>query len=165
MLRLLLRSLVLLISTIVMTSFVTSGLQHVLDPGTDDPIENAIFDGAQKMAVGEPLYEETSLSATPSPMPGYAYALTFATGGHNLRLRHLRGLAMGIALALALVIGTLVQLETGSFTLAMASSAFVLLGLDFAPGAATAARPEVLMLLLVVLGYSVLRFTHGIWGA
>ena len=42
---------------------------------------------------------------------------------------------MGIALSLALVVAALVQLEAGSFTLALASSAFVLLALDFAPGA------------------------------
>src|SRR6185369_16818939 len=118
-----------------------------------------------RLACGQPLYDEASVSSTPAPMPGYTYMYTYASGGHDLRFRHLRWLAMGIALALAEVVAALVQLETGSFTLALASGAFVLLALDFAPGAPIAARPEVLMLLLVVLGFSVLRFTQGIWGA
>lgn len=165
MLRLLLRSLILVISAVVMTSFVTGGLQQTLDPSPGDPSEKAIFDGAQRMVCGQHLYDESNVSQTPAPMPGYTYIYAYAAGGHDLRFRHLRWLAMGIALALALVVGALVQLETGSFTLAVASGAFVLLALDFAPGVPIAARPEVLMLLLVVLGFSVLRFTQGIWGA
>jgi len=165
MLRLLLRCLVLVVSAVVMTSFVMGGLQRALDLSPQDPGEKAIFEGAQRIACGQPLYDEASVSSTPAPMPGYTYMYTYASGGHDLRFRHLRWLAMGIALALAVVVAALVQLETGSFTLALASGAFVLLALDFAPGAPIAARPEVLMLLLVVLGFSVLRFTQGIWGA
>jgi hypothetical protein len=165
MLRLLLRSIILLLSTAVIASFALTALHHASDVSTDDPGEKAILEGAQRMAVGEALYDESGMSATPAPMPGYTYAIFFAAGGHDLRLRQLRALGIGVALALALVVASLVQLESGSFTLALTSGSFVLLGLDFAPGFPAAARPEVLMLLLVILGFSVLRFTQGIWGA
>jgi len=164
MLRLLMRSLVLSTSVVVIASFAVTALQHSTDTGSVDPTENAIFDGASRVACGQHLYDESNVSATPAPMPGYPFAFLFASGGHDLHFRQLRALATGIALSLAVVVGAMVQLETGSFTLALASGGFVLLGLDFAPGLPTAARPEVLMLLLVVLGFSILRFTQGIWG-
>jgi hypothetical protein len=165
MLRTLLRSLVLLACVAVTVSFTLTSLRHLTDPAPDNATEQAILDSAQRMAVGEPVYDESTISAAPAPMPAYTYVIYYATGGHDIRLRQLRMLAAGIALGLSLVIATLVQLESESFTLAAAGGAFVLLGLDFAPGIATAARPEILMLLLVTLGFSVLRFTNGIWGA
>lgn len=165
MLRLLLRSLVLLVCAAVVLSFALTALDHAMDPSPDGATEQSILDCAQRMAVGQPFYGESSLSAAPAPMPAYSYVIYFATGGHDIRFRHLRMLATGVALALALVIATMVELESGSFTLAVASGAFVLLGLSSSPGIPTAARPEILMLLLVAMGFAVLRFTNGIWGA
>jgi len=129
-----------------------------------DPIEGAILDHALRISNGGPWYVEPVDPAAPVLMPGFPFlvSLLMPTFGTGLWLPRLLSLLAALA-AVALVI-RIVQAECLDWTLAVASGGLMLAGYALLAGGPGVARPEPIMLLLVLAGYWTLRFTHGFTG-
>jgi hypothetical protein len=165
MLRISLRILVVLTSLFALTVFAASALPLIPRSRTAEPVEKVVLEHAVPIAQYAAMYREPSTPAAPALMPGFPLTLAAVAGDAEPQLWQVRTLGLLATLLAAFLIALIVQMECGSWTLALASGSFALLAQGFLAVAPGIARPETLMLAFVLLGFISLRYTQGIWGA
>ena len=152
------------LSLLAVATFLFFAMRDIESDNAAHPTEAAMLEHAARMVEGKQVYSEP-MGAEPAIMPGLpavSYFLIREWGAHLWVVRFVSLIAL---LLLAGVIGAIVGTECGSWTYALASGSIVLIGaglLGMIPGLA---RPEALMLLLVALGFMLMRYTEGIIGA
>ncbi len=160
-----LRALILSISTLAVAVFTIAALRTVRDPSSGEPLEIAVLDQAERFAGHQWVYVEPSGPASVLPMPGLPAVVTLLMGDRGSQLWVLRAFAFTITLFVALLILSIVYLETKSWTLGLCAGGLALLGQGLFGGLPGVARPESVLLLLALLGFVALRFTTGVLGA
>ncbi len=159
-----LRALLWLVSTLAVVGFTFLAARGIGHPRPFDPVEPALLDLATRLTHEEPLYAEPSIPAPAPPMPGFPVLISLLVrlwGPHPWEPRLLTLLA---TLGAAALVAGIVRLETRSWTLGVASGGFMLTGLGLLAGRPGVARPEALMLLLVLAGLVALRHLKGVRG-
>ena len=160
-----LRVFVFVVSAFAVTALTLVGSRVVTQPRALDSVEVSLLVSAERAASGGALYVEPSHADEPALMPGFPLAVSLMARGFGPDLRQGRALALLATLLVAALALFIVRLETRSWTLAVASVGFVILGCGLLAGPPAAARPEILMMLLVMLGFLALRLTNGMLGA
>jgi hypothetical protein len=160
----LLRSALFLFTALALGAFTFEAARLIADPRPAAPIESSVLERADRLARGAALYDE-SLAAAPAVMPGLPFATSLLVRVFDAAMWQPRLLALLATLALAALVLTIVKLETQSWTLSVAGLGFLLAGHALLVEPLGVARPEMPMLLLVVLGFTALRLTQGAWGA
>ena len=164
MFRRLLRTLLFLVSALAVLGFAFVAARLLATPRVLDPVEGAVLERATRLAHGEALYTEPAGSGEPELMPGFPAAVSLLVRAFGPELWEPRALALLATLLLAALVMLIVQMETSSWTLAVASVGFVLMGHAILADRPGEARPETFMLLLVLLGFLAMRLTNGVWG-
>jgi hypothetical protein len=164
MIRVALRVLVVLTSLLALTLFATSARRYVPRGHTVDPFETAILESSARFVRHEPMYVEP-VQDQPLFMPGFALCVAAIAGDVPPELWQVRALGLGATILVAILIALIVQLECGSWTLALAGGSLALLGQGFLASPPGIARPESLMLALVLLAVMTLRHVPGAIGA
>ncbi len=145
-------------------AFTVAAVRRMFGAGALDPIEGAILDYAARIAHQGPFYVEPSNPSVPALMPGLPFlvSLLMPICGSGLWVPRL--LTLIAVLGSAGLVIRIMYAETQNWTLAVASGGLMLAGYGLLGGGAAVARPEALMLLLVLGGYSALRFSRGVIG-
>ena len=164
MFRLALRVLVVLASLLALTLFATSARRYVPRGHTSDPFEQSILESSARFVRHEPMYVEPR-EGQPMFMPGFALCVAGIAGELPPELWQVRALALGATVLVAILIALIVQIECGSWTLAFAGGSLALLGQGFLAAPPGIARPEGLMLALVLLAVMTIRHIPGAIGA
>lgn len=164
MLRRTMLTLLFLVSALALVAFVYVAARVVGRPHAIDPVEVAVLEGAERLVHGDPLYVAPATADVPSLMPGYPFAVSLLVRAFGPGLWEPRALALVATLLIALMVLAIIRMETESWTLATAGVGFLLLGYGLLAEPPGVARPETLMLLLVLLGFFVLRMTNGVVG-
>lgn len=165
MLRPIVRALLFVGSAFAVVVFVlmtarVMGVAHPLDP-----VEGAVLERAAEFAGGGPVYGEPSRLDGPALMPGLPLAVTPLVWTFGPEAWEPRVIALFATVLIAMFVLFIVRLETSSWTLAVTSVGFLALGFNLLAGPPGIARPELLMLLFVILGFLALRLTNGLGGA
>ena len=142
------------------------GLLRVMSPFEFGVGDGLMLDHILRVAHGQPLYVEPSLSfISLAYMPLYVYVvapLVWLFGPHFWPGRLVSLLA---SLGTAYLMMRVIRRETGSVTLGVAGAGLYLIGQGFTKGSYDSIRPDPLMLFLVIAGLATLRFSRGIPGA
>lgn len=145
-------------------AFVALFAARVMLPGPATPVEATVYERALAWSSGLPLYSEAVVAA-----PGIAPALPaisalgFALFGETPAIPRILTLAAMIVAAWWLA--AILQRETSSWTFGMAGAGLLLAGVGLLGGSFGTARPEPLMLLLLLAGGGTLLRGHGVAGA
>jgi len=164
MTRILARSLVVLAALAALALVLLCAAPTLRGARPADDTERALLTAATRLAAHQSPYSDATLNVTP-PMPGLPFLVSVLDPGEKPSLRHLRMLALLAAAALVLVLGALVQEESGSWTLAASAAGLALLGTALLCAPPGVARTEPMALALVLLGAAALRHTVGVTGA
>jgi len=140
-------------------------IQRLSHPAAASPLEGALLDYAQRLTEHRPLYVEPAAPAPPQPMPGYPVLLSLLGRLFGLRLGVLRAVSIVATVLSALGVAAIVRAETQSTTFAIAGAGLLLAGCALITGGPDIARPEMLMLVMVLAAFAALRFTTGALGA
>jgi hypothetical protein len=159
-----LRILLLLVSVLALALYASSSMRGIVRRTTIDPFEKAVLASAARFAHGQVMYAEPRTEAEPSLMPGYAIAIAALTG-EAPKLAHVRAFTLVATLLAAILVALIVQLECGSWTLALAGGSFALLAQAMLGAPPSLARPQPVMMTLVLLGYLTIRHLPSVWGA
>ncbi|HEY2953920.1 MAG TPA: hypothetical protein VGK89_01580 [Candidatus Eisenbacteria bacterium] len=159
-----LRDLLWLGSGLALAGFVFVVFRRILHATPADPVEGLILEHVARVASQQPLYVEPA-AATPSLMPGFPLALSMLAGIFGPHLWEPRALSMLAALATAGLVGAAVWIETLSWTLAVTSGGCALAGYGLLVGRPEVARPEIVMMALVLAGFVALRTVKRATGA
>lgn len=165
MFRLALRLLVILVSVLALALFASSALRALPKSRTTDPIETAVLASAARFAHHEPMYHQPASTAEPLLMPGFALVVSAMTGDLEPQLWQVRALGFGAAFLAAILVALIVQMECGSWILALAAGSFALIAQGFLTSTGTLARPQSLMLALVLLAVMTIRYLPSVFGA
>lgn len=144
----------------VLLSARVMGIAHPLDP-----VEGAVLERVSQFAGPGPVYREPAHLDDPALMPGFPLAATPLALAFGPEAWEPRAVALISMLLIALLVLFIVRLESSNWTLAVTSVGFMALGLNLLAAPAGLARPEPLMLLLVLLGFLALRLSNGHAGA
>lgn len=131
-----------------------------------DCIEGIMMDHVVRLAHGQPIYVQPSLSFIPlAYMPTYPtvvslLARVFGPDFWEGRLISVLAVAGTVALMMRIV-----RTETESWTLAAASGAIYLMGFGLTGSCFDVVRPDSLMLFFALAGLTALRFSSGQGGA
>jgi hypothetical protein len=153
------------LSVLAVVGITYVGVLLVVHPQPVDPTEVAVYEHSDQFLRGSVGYTEPTGAVDASLMPGFPYAVYLIGEFLGPDLWEARALALGCLLAIALIVFWMVRLETKSWTFAVCSMAFVVLGYALLGERPAVARPDTLMMLLVLCGFVVLRLTNGFWGA
>ncbi len=164
MTRLFLRSSVLLVSLCAVALVLLSALGAVRGAPLADSFERTVLAQATSLGGHHTPYSD-QLPAVDPPMPGLPFVVSALLAGDRPHLWHVRAIAFLATVALAMLVLSIVQFETGSWTLGAAAASLALLGSALFGPAPGEARPEALALLLVLLGATTIRHTVGALGA
>jgi len=158
------RALLWVASATAVAGFLFAAFHFMFGAAPLDPIETALVTHATRIANGGEVYVQPPDPTTPALMPGFPFLLSALqqTFGSDLWLPRL--LALLAALGAAALIVWILKMEGQDWTLAVSGAGLMLAGYTLLAGGPGVARPEPIMLLLVLLGYMTLRFTHGITG-
>jgi hypothetical protein len=159
------RALIWMTSAAAAILFTLVVIQRLAHPAAPSPLEGALLDYAQRVIEHRPLYVEPASPAPPPLMPGYPVLLSLLDRVFGVRLDVLRVLSVLATVLAAVAVAAIVRAETLSSTFSVASAGLVLAGCALIAGQPDLARPEMLMLVLVLSGYAALRFTSGALGA
>ncbi len=148
----------------VLGAFVALFATRIPQPGPATPIETVVVEQAARINSHMPFYTDAA-----TPAPGVAPALP-AAGALGLALF---GSALATARVLTLVallgaaawLAAIVKRETSNWTYGMAGAGLLLAGYGLLGGGIGVARPEPLMLLLLLAGGDALLRGHGVHGA
>src|SRR5687768_15318004 len=163
--RLFLRASLVLISSLVIASYCYISFRQISDSRASDPVESVLVGHARTLAQHPPEYVEPATLGEPSIMPGFPFVVSSLTGVPAPGPGHARSIALGATLCVFLLVLIIVHMECASWTLALASGSSVLTGILVLSELPAAARPDSLMVLLVLLGFLLLRLSHGLRGA
>ncbi len=164
MLLRILRGVLLAVSLLSVVAFAVVGVRQVMH-ASPDAVERAIVASADRFSQGNTQYAEPETVIGPAPMPGFPFLV--AAVGYLFGIDPVlpRVVTLAAVMVMALLGFLIVRLETGSLTLATSSAGFTLLGYGLFAAGPGLARPEALMLLLVLGGFLIARMTDGIPGA
>jgi hypothetical protein len=160
-----LRTLLWLASAAAAVAFVVVVIRRFVDPIAPTPVETALLDFAQRLVEQRPLYVEPLVAAPPALMPGFPVLVALLAQVLGLHLWEPRFISVVATVLTAGVVTAIVRAETQSWTFAAAGGGLVLAGCGLIVGHPELARPEMLMLLLVLAGFAAVRYTFGIPGA
>lgn len=150
-------------SAVVVFAFVVA--RRILNPLEYDPIEGTLLDFARRIAEHRPLYPEPMLRAPIPLMPGFPAVVALLVRQWGPQLWEPRAVSLGATLITTGLVFAIIRAETLSWTLAAAGVGLVLAGQGLIVGGPEIARPETLMLALVLAGFTTLRFSQGTRGA
>ena len=160
-----LRAFVIVASLAFLAAFLLAALGTVSRDTPADPVETALVEQAQRFARHHLAYVEPSGERPAAIMPGLPALAAVLVGVDTPGLGLLRALALTATLFTAILLCFLVRLETRSWTLAVASTGLAVAGQGLFTSAPGLARPEALLMLLVLLAFAALRFVSGVPGA
>jgi hypothetical protein len=160
-----LQAFLILCSSLALLGFLIVGVRVVIRSDVLDPTEVAVIGIADRMANNQAMYDEPEHHDEPALMPGFPFLVWGLSSLFGPGLWVPRALALLATLVLTWLVLTIVRIETKNWTLAMTSAGSILMGYSILTEPPGVARPDTLMLLLVVLGYFTLRVTEGVWGA
>jgi hypothetical protein len=143
--------------------FAVSAASVVVTSRPPDAIEQTLLELATRHARGEPMYPDSDVAY--AILPGYPLAVAAVAEPFKPTLVHVRGLALFATLVCVVLVAIVVQMQTGSWPLAIAAGSFALLAQGIVGTPAGIARPQPLMLALALLGLATLRYLTGIGGA
>jgi hypothetical protein len=131
-----------------------------------DCIEGVMMDHVARLALGQPIYVEPSLSfISLAYMPVFASASALLAHVFGPQFWEPRLLSLLSVMGLTVMIAAIVRAETRSWTLGAGGAALYLAGFGVTGGCYDVARPDSMMLCLALAGLVVLRFTRGVAGA
>jgi len=146
--------------------FLRLALERLVYPLELDCIEGVMMDHVVRLAHGQPIYVEPSLSFIPlAYMPVFASVSALLARAFGPHFWEPRLFSLLSVLGLTGMIATIVRAETRSWTLGAGGAALYLAGFGVTGGCYDVARPDSLMLCLALAGLVVLRFTRGAAGA
>jgi hypothetical protein len=145
--------------------FTVAALDTVRGSVPADRVEISVLREAGRLAHPQARAVAPLEPAPVALLPGFPALVAAVIGTEPPRLELVRAMALAATLLTALLLGLVVRLETRSWTLAVASTAFALAGQGLFTTAPGVARPEALLLLLVLLGFAGLRWFAGPVGA
>lgn len=160
-----LRASLFLVTAVALAVFSFEAVRLMADPRPVDRIEGAVLDGAQRIADGTPLYDDSAEAVSPAPMPGYPLAVSYLMHTFGAQLWVPRFLALLATSLIALLVLTIVRMETDSWTLAVSGMGLVFMGHALLAEPIGIARPDSVMLLLSLLAFLELRVSTGVGGA
>lgn len=145
-------------------AFVALFAARVMLPGPADPVEAVIYERALQWSAGLPLYTDARAAAPgiPPALPAIAALGTALFGGSPAVPRILTLASM---IAAAWWLASILRRETSSWTYGVAGAGLLLAGYGLLGGPFGVARPEPLMLLLLLAGGDALLRGHGTAGA
>jgi len=165
MIRPIFRTLVVVASVAFLSVFTVAALDTVRGGAPADRVEISILQEAGRIAHPRTPIVAPAQPAPVSLLPGFPALVASLIGVDPPRLELVRALALTATLFTALLLLLVVQLETRSWTLALAATGFALAGQGLFATAPGIARPEALLLLLVLLAFAALRFFVGFVGS
>jgi hypothetical protein len=146
-------------------AFTVAAVRRMSGVGALDPIEGAIVEHAARIANHGPFYVEPADPSVPALMPGLPFLVSLLMPIFGAGFWVPRLLTLIAVLGAAGLVVRIVRAETESWTVAVAGGGLMLAGYGLLSGGAGVARPEALMLLLVLAGCATLRFSSGVPGA
>ena len=159
-----LRLMLWLASALALAGFLVLAWHALASGGTPDPLEVAILEQAGHFAQGESPYAGPH-SGGVALMPVFPIVVSWFVRLFDAGVWEPRLVNLLATLLSALLVGSIVRAETKSSTFGATAAGLLLMSQGVANSDAAFARPEVLMLMLVIVGCQVLRFTSGIPGA
>lgn len=159
-----LRYMLWLASALALVGYLALAWRALSGGGPPDGAEAAILDQATRFASGQPPYSGVDGTHV-SLMPGFPIAVSWFVRLFDVGVWEPRVVGLLAALGAATAVGYIVHGETKSATMGATAAGLLLMSQTVATGDTALARPEVLMLLLAILGCQVLRYTAGIPGA
>jgi hypothetical protein len=163
--RRLLRALIWLASAAAIVGTSILGFRVVFSNQPPLPVEAEVLTLAGRLARPAPLYDQPTVRDPVSVMPVLPVASLMFVQTLGPRLWVIRMLAMIALLGVAVIVASIIHLETDSWTLAGAGAGLTLAGYVALGGQPGAALPEPLMLALVLSGFLSMRTIQGTWGA
>jgi hypothetical protein len=152
-------------SVLAVVGIMYVGILLVTHPQPIDPTEVAVFEQSDRLLHGTVGFTEPAGTSDAAMMPGFPYVVFLIGQVLGPDLWEARALALGSLLAISLIVFWIVRTETQSWTFSICAMAFVMLGHALLAERPGVARPDTFMMLLVLCGFLVLRFTNGVWGA
>jgi hypothetical protein len=165
MLTRMVRTLLFLGSALSIIAFTLVSIRLVAVAHPVEPGEVTILERAESFANDGPLYGEPAHADDPALMPGFPFITGLLMRNFGPAVWVPRALALACLFALALLVAIAVRIETGNWTYAATSAGFLALGLNVLAAPPGVARPEPLMLVLVLACYLTLRLSYGLAGA
>ena len=159
-----LRYLLWVASALALAGYVALVWRTLAGGAPPDRTEASILEQATRFASGQPPYSAADGGGV-SLMPGFPMVVSWFVRLFDVAAWEPRVVGMFAALGAASLVGHIVYGETKSATLGATAAGLLLMSQSVATGDTTLARPEVLMLMLAILGCQVLRYTSGIPGA
>lgn len=146
--------------------FAYVGARRLFYPLELDCIEGVILDHIVRLTQGKPMYVEPTLHFIPlAYMPFYMTVSSWLVAIVGPAFWAPRLVSFLATWSVAALIAAAVRRETGARAIALAGAAIYLLGFGFTGSCYDVARPDSLMLVLVLAGLSALRFSSGTLGA
>ncbi len=147
-------------------TYVRVSLLRLTYPLELDCIEGVIMDHVVRLAHGQPIYVAPTLRFIPlAYMPLLMVVSSWITHFFEPAFWQVRLVSFGATVGLMALIGTVIRVETRSWTLAAAGVGAYTLAAGICGQCYDVARPDSLMLFLAFAGLTVLRFTRGTAGA
>jgi len=159
------QTVVILVSLLALGVFAASAARVLQTQRAPDPIERSVLEVAARQARHQPIYRDPGNPNAPALLPGFPIAVAALAADPSPGLLEARVTALGAALFAAILVALIVQLECGSWTLAIAAACFALFAQGLLAMPAGVARPQSLMVALVLLGLLTIRHLPGILGA
>ena len=165
MIRPIFRALVIAASLAFLVVFTVAALDTVRGGAPADRVEISILHEAGRIAHPR-AQAAAALEAPPlSLLPGFPAVVASLIGVDPPRLELVRTVALTATLFTALLLLLVIRIETRSWTLALAAAGFGLAGQGLFATAPGIARPEALLVVLVLLAFAALRFFVGAVGS
>ncbi len=162
----LLRLLLWMLSISSVMIFAYVGARRLFYPLELDCIEGVILDHVMRLTAGKPMYVEPTLHfVSLAYMPFFMIVSSWVVRLTGPALWAPRFVSLVSTWGVAILIATVIRRETGGRALALAGAAIYLLGFGYTGSCYDVARPDSLMLLLVLGGLVTLRFTPSAVGA
>ena len=160
-----LRILLWLASASTVVVFAVVAVRRIGSPLAYDPIESTLLDYARRIVEHRPLYAEPLLPVPIPILPAFPAVVSMLVRYLGPALWEPRAVSLGAMLVTTGLVFAVIRAETLSWTLAAAGAGLMLAGQGLIVGRPEIARPETLMLALVLAGFTTLRFSQGFWGA
>src|SRR5689334_18000676 len=121
------QTVVIFVSLLALGVFAASATRVLHDRRSPDPVEHAVIALAGRFAHHQPLYVDPGNETAPSMLPGFPIAVATVAADGSPGLLDARVTALAAALFAALLCPLIVQLECGSWPLAVEAACFALI--------------------------------------